>query len=82
MALAAIGGKASGTMIGRDGFVKGFLVTTDALGRKTETIELSDGSHFVAGIAVDHGMCANERETILVLIDAVDGYLPAIGVVA
>ena len=69
-------------MIGREGLVKGFLVAADALGGKTEAIELSNSSHFVAGIAINHCVRANQGETVLVLIDAMNGYLPTVGVVA
>lgn len=57
-------------------------MTADALRRKTESIELPNRSNFVAGIAIHHRVRANQGKTILVLIDAVDRYLPAIGVVA
>ena len=57
-------------------------MAAEALGGKTEAIELPDRSHFVAGITVDDSMCTDQRETILMLIDIVDRDLPAVGVVA
>ena len=57
-------------------------MTADALRRKTETIELSNRPNFVAGIAIHDRVRANQGKTILVLINVVDRYLPAIGVVA
>jgi len=57
-------------------------MTADALRRKTEAIELANRSRFVTGIAIHHGVRANQGKTILVLINVVDRYLPAIGVVA
>jgi len=57
-------------------------VATHAFRGKAKAIELPDRADFVAGIAIDHGMGANQREAILVLIDVVNGDLPAIRVVA
>ena len=57
-------------------------MTADALRRKTEAIELTNRSRFVTGIAIHHRVRANQGKTILVLINVVDRYLPAIGVVA
>ena len=68
-------------MIGRRGLVIVFRMTTDALRRKPEPVELSYGTHLVARIAVHHGMRANQREAVLVLVDVVHGHLPAVGVV-
>jgi len=53
-----------------------------AIGGKSKAIELPHGSHFVAGIAVDHGMGPDQGKPILMFVDVVDGDLPAIGVVA
>ena len=59
-------------MIRGVGGLESFRVAAVALGRESEPVELSDRSHFVAGIAVHHRVCANQRETILVLIDVMD----------
>src|SRR5580704_1642459 len=69
-------------MIRNVGGFRCFCVATEAFGRKAEAVELSDGPHFVAGIAVHHRVRANERKTILVLVDVMDRYLPAVCVVA
>lgn len=69
-------------MIRRSRLIECFGVTAIALGGEPEAIELSDGADFVAGVAVDDGVCTDQRKAILVLIDVVDGDLPAIGVVA
>jgi len=53
-----------------------------AFGGEPEPIELADGTNLVAGVAVDGGMTSDERKSILMLIDVVNGDLPAIGVVA
>ena len=57
-------------------------MTTDALRREPETVELSHGPHLVTRIAIHHSVCADQRKPILVLIDVVDRNLPAVGVVA
>ena len=69
-------------MIRSGGCFKVFCVATEAFGRKAEAVELPDGPHFVAGIAVHHCVRADERKTILVLVDVMDRYLPAVCVVA
>ena len=53
-----------------------------AIGGESEAIELPYRSHLVAGIAVHHGMGPDQGKAVLVLVDVVDGDLPAIGVVA
>lgn len=57
-------------------------MATEAFGRKAEAIELPDGPHFVAGVAVHHCVRADQRKTILVLVDVMDRHLPAVCVVA
>lgn len=69
-------------MIWRQGFIETLLVAADALRGKAKTIELPHRPHLVAGVAIHHRVRANQGETILVLINAVDRYLPAIRVVA
>ena len=82
MALATIGREAPSAMIRRSGLRKVSVVTTEALGRKSEAIELPDGPDLVAGIAIRDCMRANQREAILVLVDVMDGNLPSIAVMA
>lgn len=67
-------------MIRRRGLIEVFGMTTNALCRETEPVELTDGSDLVAGVAVNHCVGANKREAILVFIDVMNGNLPAIGV--
>src|SRR3954470_15065137 len=69
-------------MIRSCGFFKVLCVAADALGRQTETVELSNGADLVAGITVHHSVRADQGKAILVFVDVVDRYLPAIGVVA
>jgi len=69
-------------MIRRRGLLKVFGMAAVTLGRKSEAIELPDRSHLVTGIAVHNGMGADQWKPILVLIDVVNRYLPAICVVA
>jgi hypothetical protein len=59
-------------MIWRGGFVKLGLMATDALSRKSEAIELSDGSDLVTRITVHRGVSTNQRKSILVRIDVVN----------
>jgi hypothetical protein len=82
VALAAIGRETPGAMIRSSGFRKFLAVTAEALSRKSESIELPNGPHLVAGIAIRDCVRANERESILVLVDVMDGNLPTIAVVA
>ena len=69
-------------MIGSGGLIERFLVATDAFRRQSEPVELADSSHLVARVAINHRVSANQRKSILVLIDAVDRNRPAVGVVA
>lgn len=57
-------------------------MTTYALRREPESIELTNGTDLMTGVTVNCGVGANEREAILMLIDVVNGNLPAVAVVA
>jgi hypothetical protein len=57
-------------------------VTAHAFGGESEAVKLADRADPVAGVAVYGCMSADQRESILMLIDAVNGNLPAVGVVA
>lgn len=57
-------------------------MATYALSRKSEPIELADRSDLVARITIHRSVGANQRESILVRIDVMDGNLPSVGGVA
>jgi hypothetical protein len=59
-------------MIRGGGLIERFLMATDALRRQTEPVELAHGPHLVAGIAVHHGVRANQRKPVLVFIDVMN----------
>ena len=69
-------------MAGGSGLAKGGYVTTHAFGGEPEAVELSDRADLVAGVAVYGRMSTDQRKSILMLIDVVNGNLPTIGVVA
>jgi len=69
-------------MIGRRRFLKCFLVAADALGGEPLTVKLAYGSSLVTRIAVHGSVCADQRKTILVLVDGLDENLPATDAVA
>lgn len=79
--MLTVGGKSHGLMVGTIGFSKCAQVAAHAFGGESETVELTDGANFVAGVAIDGGMGADQRKAILMLVDVVNGDLPAIGVV-
>jgi hypothetical protein len=82
VALAAIGGEAERLVIGRSRLLERFHVAADAFGRQALAVETSNGSHLVTRVAVDHGVRADQREPVLMLIDVVHRHLPAIDAVA
>jgi len=82
VALAAIGGEASGAMIRDLGCIEVFRVAAVAIGGQPEAIELPNSSYLVAGIAVHHGVRADQGKAILMLIDVMNRDLPPIGVMA
>jgi len=57
-------------------------VTAHAFGGESEAVELANRADLVAGVAVNGCMSADERKSILMLIDVVNGDLPTIGIVA
>ena len=69
-------------MVGGASLAKRRHVTTHAFGGKPEAVELADRADLVTGVAVYGCMSADQRESILVLIDVVYGNLPAVGVMA
>ena len=69
-------------MIGCRGCLKRLEVAAHAFGRKALPIELPHRSHFVARIAIDDSVRANEREPVLMLVDVVHRDLPAVDAVA
>ena len=56
-------------------------MTTNAFSGEAEAVELANRSDLVAGVAVHDSVGADERKAILVLVDVVNGDLPAVGVV-
>lgn len=69
-------------MIGVPRFAEGVQVATHTLRRKPEPVELPDSANFMARVTIHHRMRADQRKSILVLVDVVDRDLPAIWVMA
>lgn len=65
-------------MIRGSRLLKRFQMATDAVGGQALPIELSDCSHFVARVAIHHGVSPDQRKAVLMLVDIVNGDLPAI----
>jgi hypothetical protein len=82
MALPAVGGETAGAMIGDLGLFEIPGMAAITIGREPKAIELPDRSHFVAGIAINHSVSADQRKAILMPVDVVNRDLPAVGVVA
>ena len=80
--MLTLGGESHGLMVRGRCLSKRGQVAAHAFGGESEAIELSDRADFVAGITVDGRMCADERKSILMLIDVVNGNLPAVRVMA
>lgn len=57
-------------------------VTARALSREALAVRWTHGADLVAGVAIDHGVGADERKAILMFVDVVNGHLPAGVVVA
>ena len=57
-------------------------MATHTLCRKPKTVELPNRANFMARITIHHGMRPDQRKSILVLVDIVNRYLPAICVMA
>ena len=64
-------------VIGRLGFAEVVEMTADAFRRQTLAVKRPHRAHLVAGIAIDRGMRADQRKSVLVLTDVVNGNLPA-----
>jgi len=69
-------------MAGCSGLAKRGYVTAHAFGGEPEAVELANRADLVAGVAVNGRMSTDQRKSILMLIDIVNGNLPTIGVVA
>ena len=80
--MLAAGGKSHSRVIGISGFAKCAQMTAHAFGGESKTIELAYRAHLVAGIAVHRGVRTDQGKAILVLVDVVNGNLPAVCVVA
>jgi len=82
MALSAFRGKSIGLVIWIACFTERVQVTAHALRGEPKAVELYHRANFMARVTIHDSMCADERKTILMLIDVVNRYLPAICVVA
>jgi len=82
MALTAFRRKSIGLVIWVACLTERVQVTTHALRGEPKAVELSDSANFMARVTIHESMRADERKAILVLIDVVNRYLPAICVVA
>ena len=80
--LSAIGGEARGHVVRRGCFTEIGQMATHAFGGKSEAIELADRANFVAGVTVHGSVGADQRKPVLMLVDVVNGNLPAVRVVA
>lgn len=69
-------------MVRRSRLLKCLEVATDTFGGEPLTIELPYSAGLVTRITIRHGVCADQRETVLVLIDGMNRNLPAIDVMA
>ena len=69
-------------MIRRRGPIKVVFVATNAVRRQSKSVELPNGSHLVAGVAIYDSMSTNQGETILMSIDVLERNFPSICVVA
>ena len=76
VALLARGGKSRLHVIGRRGRLVALGVAGVAIGGQTD--ELPRCRAFVAGIAVEHGMRAHQRKAVLVVLNRLDGNVPAL----
>ena len=82
VALSTLSGESHGLMVGGGGLAKRGQVATHTFGGKSKAIELADGANLMTGVAVYGCVSTDQRKSILMLIDVVNGNLPAIAVVA
>src|SRR5215472_7813078 len=76
--LPAVHRKTESLMIRCPGSLKRLHVAAHARGGESLTIESADGSHLVTGVAIHHGVCTDQGKAILMLVDVLDGHLPAV----
>jgi len=79
VALLATGRKSCGRVIGTGRLPVGGRMARVAL--KRESLKLADGRSIMAGVALEGGMSANQRETVLVIPHGLNCDLPALHVV-
>lgn len=77
--LLTVGGESHGLMAGGRGLAKSVYVTAHAFGGEPEAVELADRADLVAGVAVNGRMSADQRKSILMLIDVVNGNSQPLG---
>jgi len=65
-------------MIWRPRPLKRSHVAAGAIGRQALPVKLSYRAYAVAGVTVSYRMCADQRKSVLMLIDGVDGNLPPV----
>jgi hypothetical protein len=82
VALLTVRRISQGLMIRRCGFLERPQMATDAVGRKSLTIELSHCTGSVTRITVHCGVRSDQWKTILMFVDGMNRYLPAADPVA
>jgi len=76
VALLAGGGEAGGNVARAGRALEVAAVARVALRR--QPLKLADGRALVAGVTLQGSVCADQRKAILVLLDLLDGNLPAL----
>ena len=56
-------------------------MATDAFSGETEAIELANSANFMARVTIHRCVSADQRKPVLMLINVVNGNLPAVGIV-
>jgi hypothetical protein len=82
VAFLALGRKSHSLMVWRAGLQVGRPVAAHTFGGQTLTIELPHGADRVTGVTIRNRMRSDQRKTVLVFVDHVDRYLPAMHGVA
>ena len=80
VALFAGGGESSRHVVGAGGRLK--LLRVAGIARGGKPLELPDRGALVAGVAIQRGVRAHQGESVLVVLDLLDGNLPSLDGVA